>query len=219
MLAEAIGQLLETETHVLEADFLGDREHRHRREQAVRGAQQPCEHGAVAHAGVEYVQRRRGRAHVLEFLGGATRDRGLLVAGIDEREVFLPVVVEAERGRRCRLGRCAAGLSQSPEPLVRDIHAVSPVCAPKSSSGARSLWKSTARLACHACWSSDHIGFDQGLSREVALVTQRREIERAVAAVHDPLGEAAADGRRLLQAMTAEAARDQQVAPRAERCR
>ncbi len=62
MLEEPVRHLLEAEAHVLEADLLGHREHRHGRELRVRVAQEPREHRGVAHARVEDAQRRRRSA-------------------------------------------------------------------------------------------------------------------------------------------------------------
>ncbi len=105
MLDEPVRHLLQAEAHVLEADLLGDDEQRYVAVQPMRRAHQTPQYGAVAHAGVEDAQRRRRRTHVDQFVGGAPGDRRFLVAGVNERQVFLAVVVEAERrGLNLRAG-------------------------------------------------------------------------------------------------------------------
>ena len=99
MLEESVRHLLEAETHVLEADFLRDDHERHGRDLRVGVAHDSREDSRVAHAGIEDAQRRRRRPHVPELDRRALRHRGLLVAGIDEGEILLAIVVEPERGR------------------------------------------------------------------------------------------------------------------------
>jgi hypothetical protein len=126
MLAEPIGHLLEPEPHVLEADLLRNRKHWHGREQPVRRTQEPRQHGAVAHASIENVQRRWRRPNVLELLGRAPGDRRFLVARVDERQVLLAIVVEPERRGRGRRVGCRRAARTGGGALVRDIHAESP---------------------------------------------------------------------------------------------
>ena len=105
MLEEAVGHLLEPEPDVLEADLLGRREQRDGGEVVVDGADEPRQHRRVAHAGVEDAQGRRAGQERAELLRRALADDRLLVAGVDERQVLLPVVVEPERlGLRLLLG-------------------------------------------------------------------------------------------------------------------
>ena len=54
------------------------------------------QHGAVTHAGIEHAQRRRLGMQMAELHADAARDHLLLAAGVDEQQVFLPVVEEAE---------------------------------------------------------------------------------------------------------------------------
>jgi hypothetical protein len=115
MLEEAVRHLAQRQAHVLEADLLADDEERHRREAPVHLAHHSREHGAVAHAGVEQPHRRRTRMDMAELEPDAARDHVLLAAGVDEEEVLLAVVEEAEvlfrrelahrrRGRRAPRG-------------------------------------------------------------------------------------------------------------------
>ena len=104
VLQKAVRHLFEAEADILEADFLGDDHQRHRRALAVGVTHDPRENCRVPHAGIEYAKRRRRRPDMLEFERGPMRDRRLLVAGIDERQVLLAVVVETER-RRLLVGR------------------------------------------------------------------------------------------------------------------
>ena len=122
MLEQAVGQLLEPEAHVFEADLLGDHEHRHGRELAMRAAHDTRDHRAVAHAGVEQAHRRRRRPQQCHLVRGAARDRRFLVAGGDERQVLLAVVVEAERRRAGAVAAagaaCGAGAFMKVAPLL-----------------------------------------------------------------------------------------------------
>jgi hypothetical protein len=105
MLEEAVRHLLEAEAHVLEADLLGDHQQGQRRSLRVGVAHEARQHGRIAHAGVEDANCRWRRADMAQFLGRALRDRRLLVAGVDEGEVFLAIVVEAEWRRVRRRAR------------------------------------------------------------------------------------------------------------------
>ena len=106
MLEEAIRHLLQREPDVLEADLLADGVERHVRETVVHGAHHAYQHRAVADAGVEHPHRRRARVDVDEFFGDAVRDLPFLAAGVDEQQIFLPVVEEAEVALRiARLDR------------------------------------------------------------------------------------------------------------------
>src|SRR5262249_55921966 len=83
----------------------------------VHLAHDPREHGAVAHAGVEQAHRRRTRMDVAELEAHAPRDHVLLAAGIDEQQVLLAVVEEAEillrrELARRRRGRLCAGADE-----------------------------------------------------------------------------------------------------------
>ena len=89
-------EILEAKAHVLDRDLLAHDVERHRREAPVHLPHDPGEHGAVAHAGVEHPERRRPRVDVPELQPRALRHRPLLAAGVDEHQVLLAVVVEAE---------------------------------------------------------------------------------------------------------------------------
>src|SRR5688572_28087332 len=97
MLEKTVGHLLESEAHVLAADFLGHHQLRYRRPGGMRAAHEPRQHGGITHAGVEHPQCGWCRADVAQLLRRAVRDLLLLVAGVDEGQVLLAIVVEAER--------------------------------------------------------------------------------------------------------------------------
>ena len=96
VLGEAVGHLFQAQADVLDADLLGDDEERHRRETPMHAAHQPRQHRAVAHAGVEHPERRRPRMDVGELHAGALGHHRLFVTGVDEHQVLLAIVVEAE---------------------------------------------------------------------------------------------------------------------------
>ena len=96
MLAEAVGQLVEGQANVLEADLLADDMERHGRKPRMHGAHHPRQHRAVADAGIEQAEGRRSRPHVGQFLANAVGDHLLLAASGDEQQVFLAIVEEAE---------------------------------------------------------------------------------------------------------------------------
>jgi hypothetical protein len=91
------------------------------------------QHGAVADAGVEHAHGRRARMDVGELERDAVAHHPLLAAGVDEQQIFLPVVEEAEiaRGsvgrRPARRGpaRRLAGAGA----LARDHDRRAPACA------------------------------------------------------------------------------------------
>ena len=79
----------------------------------MHGPHHPEQDRAVAHAGVEHPQRRRARVNIGELEPDPAGHHPLFAAGVDEQQVFLPVVEEAEvalwialpgrdRGRRSR---------------------------------------------------------------------------------------------------------------------
>ena len=96
MLEEAVRHLLHGEADVLEADLLADDVERRVRKAVVHRAHHAQQHGAVADAGVEQPQRRRARMDVGEFEPDPAGDHPLFAAGVDEQQIFLPVVEEAE---------------------------------------------------------------------------------------------------------------------------
>jgi hypothetical protein len=78
-------------------------------------------YGAVADAGVEHPDRRRSRMDVSELFRDAVRHFPFFAARVDEQQVFLPVVEEAEialrvAGLAClrrRRGRAGAALARA----------------------------------------------------------------------------------------------------------
>src|ERR1700683_2509168 len=65
----------------------------------MRAAHEPRKHRRIPHTGIEEPQRRRRRTQAAEFLSRAARYGGFLIAGVDECEIFLAVVVETEGSR------------------------------------------------------------------------------------------------------------------------
>ena len=96
MLGESVGELLQGESHVFEADLLADDEEGHGRVVAVELAQHARHDRAVAGPGVEHPQRGRLRIERFQLGADALADRPLLAARGDEQQVLLPVVEEAE---------------------------------------------------------------------------------------------------------------------------
>jgi hypothetical protein len=82
----------------------------------MRTAHEPRKYRRIPHTGIEDSQRRRRGTQEAKFLSGAARYGGFLIAGVDEREIFLAVIIETEGrdggGRRrnsgCR-GPCDFG--------------------------------------------------------------------------------------------------------------
>ena len=105
VLVEAVGHLVEGEPGVLEADLLADDVEGQRRQAAVHLAHDAGEHRAVAHAGVEHAHRRRLGVQVGELQADAARHHLLLAAGVDEQQILLAVVEEAEVARGRALAR------------------------------------------------------------------------------------------------------------------
>ena len=107
VLLKAVRQLFKGQPHIFQADLLADHTEGHRRELPVQVAQHPGQHRAVAHAGVEQVERRRRRLQERNFPPDPLRHFPLLGAGRDEHQVFLAVIEEAEgvlRNLRLRFG-------------------------------------------------------------------------------------------------------------------
>ena len=96
MLDETVGHFLQTEPYVFEADLFADDVERHGRKTVVHRAHHARQHSAVAEAGVEHTHRRRARMNIGELEIDAVGDLPLLAAGVDEQQIFLPVVEEAE---------------------------------------------------------------------------------------------------------------------------
>jgi hypothetical protein len=100
VLVEAVGHLVEAQPRILEADLLAHHVERQRRKAAVHLAHDAGQDRAVAHAGIEHAHRRRLGMQMGEFHADAAGDDLFLRARIDEQQVFLPVVEEAEIARR-----------------------------------------------------------------------------------------------------------------------
>ena len=100
MFEQPVSHLLQHQPHVLVADLFGHDIERHGRKARMHRAHHPRQHGAVADAGIEDPQRRRRRLQIAELQRDAVADLGLLAAGRDEQQVFLPVVEEAKTRRR-----------------------------------------------------------------------------------------------------------------------
>ncbi len=96
MLEQPVRHLVERQADVLEAELLARDIERHMRKAAVHRAHHPRQHGAVAEAGVEYPQRRRPRMDAGELQRHPLRDHPLLAAGVDEQQIFLPVLEKPE---------------------------------------------------------------------------------------------------------------------------
>ena len=88
VLVEAIRHFAQAEAHVLETDFLTDDVERHGRKTPVHLAHDPCEHRAVAHAGVEKAHRGWPRMDMAELQSHALRDYVLLAARVHEEQVL-----------------------------------------------------------------------------------------------------------------------------------
>ena len=97
MLDKAVGQLLQRQAHVFETDFLADDEERDGRKTPMQGTHHVAQHGAVADPGVEQPQRRRRWADMRQLLRGTFGHFPFFVAGVDESQVFLAIVVEPKR--------------------------------------------------------------------------------------------------------------------------
>src|SRR5271169_2723382 len=96
MLAETVGHFLQGKTDVFQADFFADQIERHVRKTVVHGPHHARQHGAVADAGVEYAHGRGTRMDIGELERDAARDHPFFAAGVDEQEILLPVIEEAE---------------------------------------------------------------------------------------------------------------------------
>ena len=107
------------EAGVLQADLLADDVEGQRREAAVHLAHDAGQHRAVAHAGVEHAHRRRLGMQVGELHADAARHHLLLAAGVDEQQVLLAVVEEAEVARGRALGAGASWRSRRGRPATR----------------------------------------------------------------------------------------------------
>ena len=55
------------------------------------------QHGAVAHARIEYPQRRRHWVKMFDLALDPLRHYPLLVAGGNKQKIFLPVIVKSKR--------------------------------------------------------------------------------------------------------------------------
>lgn len=96
MLEQAVGHLLQGQAHVLQADLLADDVEGQGLEAGVHRPQEPRQHRPVADPGVVEAQCRRAGAQVGQLFRDAPGDHPLLATGVDEEQVFLPVVEETE---------------------------------------------------------------------------------------------------------------------------
>src|ERR1700751_3253839 len=104
MLEQPIRHLVEHEADVLEADLLPDDVAGQGRKALVHSAHHARQHSAVADPGVENANGGRPRIDIAQFHRDPLRDDPLLATGIDEQQVFLSVVVEAENRLTSRSG-------------------------------------------------------------------------------------------------------------------
>ena len=95
---KAIWHLFKAKTNVFETDFLANDIKRQCAEPVVHAPHDPSQHGAVAHPRVEQAQRRGFRMQMRQLHAGAFGHHPLFTAGIDEHQIFLPVVVKSKRG-------------------------------------------------------------------------------------------------------------------------
>ena len=96
MLEQPVRHLVERQPDVLQAELLAGDIERHMGKAAVHRAHHPRQHRAVADTGVEHPQRRRARMQAGQLQRHPLGDHPLLAAGVDEQQVFLPVLEEAE---------------------------------------------------------------------------------------------------------------------------
>src|SRR5262245_39888367 len=128
MLEQAVSHLFEGQAHVLEADFLGHEIERHRWKASMHFAHDARQHRAITHAGVEDPYSGWPRMDVRELHTDAARDHLFLATGIDEQEIFLPVVEKAESpggsaipGRPLGASRSAGGSSNQSKQFRRRL--------------------------------------------------------------------------------------------------
>src|SRR5580704_4252409 len=96
MLEQPVRHLVERQSDVLEAELLARDIERHVGKAAVHRAHHPRQHGAVAAAGVEYPERRWPRMDAGQLQRYPFRDHPLLAAGMDEQQIFLPILEKPE---------------------------------------------------------------------------------------------------------------------------
>src|SRR5262245_46416723 len=96
MLVEPVGELLQGEANILEADFLADDVERVVGVAVPHRSHDSGEDRSIADTGIEQPQRWRARVDVGEFLRNTVSDDLLFAAGVDEQKVLLAVVEEAE---------------------------------------------------------------------------------------------------------------------------
>ena len=96
MFEQPVRHLVEHEADVLEADLLPDDVAGQGRKALVHSAHHARQHSAVADPGVENANGGRPRIDIAQFHRDPLRDDPLLATGINEQQVFLSVVVEAE---------------------------------------------------------------------------------------------------------------------------
>ena len=96
MFEKPVRKFLERQPHIFKADFLADNIEGHCRIAAMHGAHHASQYRPVAHASIEQPQGRRMRRDIVEFHGDSVRNCPLFTAGVDEHQIFLPIVKESE---------------------------------------------------------------------------------------------------------------------------
>src|SRR4051812_8298791 len=105
MFEETIRKFFKGQPNIFKADFLADNIERHCRITPVHGSHDARQHRSVAHARVEQAQRGWMWRDVVEFHGHSIRNGPLFTAGVDEHQVFLPIVKESKVRLAFSVGR------------------------------------------------------------------------------------------------------------------
>ena len=96
MLEQPIRHFIEYEANVLEADLLADDIAGQGRKALVDRAHDARQQSAVADPRVENADRGRARIDIAQFHRDPLRNDPFLAAGVDEQQIFLPIVEETE---------------------------------------------------------------------------------------------------------------------------
>jgi hypothetical protein len=94
MLNKSINHFSQCKTHVLEADLLAHDIERHGGITVVHGAHDACQNASIANARIKDAQGWRSRINISQFLRDSIGYLPLLAAGVNEKKVFLAVVVK-----------------------------------------------------------------------------------------------------------------------------
>ena len=105
VLLKAVRHLLQHQSHILDADFLGDGVERQPRIAPVGAAHQAGKGRAVARAAIEQADGRRRGLSQGELLQRLVRNDLLLRCRVHEHQIFLAIVVESEAVNRIDAGR------------------------------------------------------------------------------------------------------------------